>query len=112
MIEMQMPVVRIAIVGAAMPKGRSWPRRGRPPIRVRYGEASIPREDESHQDLSLRMQRAIAELFDEDRTSWWEARAARRTARPPDHRSRRPSWLRVWEGSRPIRRHGHRPTWR
>jgi 1-acyl-sn-glycerol-3-phosphate acyltransferase len=39
-LDMKMPVVPIAIVGAyaAMPKGRSWPRRGRPPIRVRYGK--------------------------------------------------------------------------
>ena len=82
-------------------------------IRVRYGEASIPREDESHQDLSLRMQRAIAELFDEDRTSWWRP-AARGERRDPEDITgpAGPSWLRVWEGSRPIRRHGHRPTWR
>ncbi|HET9722431.1 MAG TPA: lysophospholipid acyltransferase family protein [Actinomycetota bacterium] len=114
-LEMQMPVVPIAIVGAyaAMPKGRSWPKRGRPPIRVRYGEALIPREGESHQDLSLRMQRAIAELFDEDRTSWWEARRRAANGETPKITGPAgPTWLRVWEGSRPIRRHGHRPTWR
>ena len=114
-IEMEMPVVPIAIIGAyaAMPKGRSWPRSGRPPIRVRYGEPLIPGEDESHQDLSLRMQRAIAELFDEDRTSWWEARRRAASAETPKITGPAgPGWLRVWEGSRPIRRHAKRPTWR
>jgi 1-acyl-sn-glycerol-3-phosphate acyltransferase len=114
-LEMRMPVVPIAIVGAyaAMPKGRSWPRPGRPPIRVRYGEPLFPVEGETHQQLSLRMQQAIAELFDEDRTSWFEAkrRAARgetpKLSGPPG-----PGWLRVWEGSRPIRRSGEPPAWR
>ena len=36
----------IAIVGAfqAMPKGRFWPRTGRPPVTVRYGEPFWPQE--------------------------------------------------------------------
>jgi 1-acyl-sn-glycerol-3-phosphate acyltransferase len=114
-IEMDLPVVPIAIVGAyaAMPKGRSWPRPGRPPIRVRYGPALRAVEGETHQELSLRMQHAIAELFDEDRTSWWDSR--RRAARDETPRltgPSGPSWLRTWEGSRPVRRAGKRPTWR
>jgi len=109
------PVVPIAIVGAhqAMPKGRNWPRPGRPPIRVRYGEAVWPRADESHQALSLRMQQAIAELFDEDRSSWWESR--RRSAAGTTPRMSGPSaprWVRTWEGSRPVRRSGRPPTWK
>ena len=111
-LDMKMPVVPIAIVGAyaAMPKGRSWPRKGRPPIRVRYGRPIYPREGETHQQLSLRMQQGVAELFDEDRTSWWEA--ARRAAKdetPSSRRPGRPGWLRTWEGSRPIRRSGKPP---
>jgi 1-acyl-sn-glycerol-3-phosphate acyltransferase len=114
-LDMKMPVVPIAIVGAyaAMPKGRSWPRKGRPPIRVRYGRPIYPREGETHQQLSLRMQQGVAELFDEDRTSWWEA--ARRAARdetPSLAGPVGPGWLRTWEGSRPIRRSGKPPTWR
>ena len=114
-IEMEMPVVPIAIVGAyaAMPKGRSWPKKGRPPIRVRYGRPLHPQEGETHQELSLRMQHAIAELFDEDRTSWWQARQrAARAETPRLTGPAGPSWLRSWEGSRPIRRTGKRPTWR
>jgi 1-acyl-sn-glycerol-3-phosphate acyltransferase len=114
-IDMGMPVVPIAIVGAsvAMPKGRSWPKPGRPPIRVRYGEALRPAEGETHQELSLRMQQAIAELFDEDRSSWWEAR--RRSAASSTPRLSGPAgprWLRTWEGSRPVRRTGRPPTWK
>ncbi|MGZ4153321.1 MAG: lysophospholipid acyltransferase family protein [Actinomycetota bacterium] len=114
-IDMDMPVMPIGIVGAsvAMPKGRNWPKPGRPPIRVRYGEALRPAEGESHQELSLRMQQAIAELFDEDRSSWWEAR--RRSAAGSTPRMSGPTgprWLRTWEGSRPVRRTGRPPTWR
>jgi len=114
-IEMDLPVVPIAIVGAyaAMPRGRSWPKPGRPPIRVRYGRPLLPAEGETHQELSLRMQHAIAELFDEDRTTWWEARRrAGRQETPKLAGPSGPSWLRTWEGSRPIRRTGPRPTWR
>jgi 1-acyl-sn-glycerol-3-phosphate acyltransferase len=114
-LEMNMPVVPIAIVGAyaAMPKGRSWPRRGRPPIRVRYGQPIHPREGETHQQLSLRMQQAVAELFDEDRTSWWEARRRAAADETPKLAGPQgPGWLRTWEGSRPIRRSGKPPTWR
>ena len=114
-LEMEMPVVPIAIVGAyaAMPKGRSWPKPGRPPIRVRYGRPLHAEEGETHQELSLRMQHSIAELFDEDRTSWWHARTrAAREETPRLSGPSGPSWLRTWEGSRPIRRAAKRPTWR
>jgi len=107
--------VPIAIVGAyaAMPRGRAWPKPGRPPIRVYYGRPLYPCEGESHQELSLRMQRAIAELFDEDRTSWWEARLrAARAETPKLTGPVGPRWLRTWEGSRPIRRRGEPPAWK
>ena len=114
-LEMGMPVVPIAIVGAyaAMPKGRGWPKRGRPPIRVRYGRPLFPGEGETHQQLSLRMQQAIEELFDEDRTSWWEAQ--KRASREETPRLSGPQgagWRRTWEGMRPIRRSGEPPAWR
>jgi 1-acyl-sn-glycerol-3-phosphate acyltransferase len=114
-IEMRMPVVPIAIVGAyaAMPKGRSWPMPGRPPIRMRYGRPVIPEPDETHQALSIRLQQAIAELFDEDRTSWWEAMQRKRRGETPRMTGpQAPGWLRTWEGSKPIRRSGPPPAWR
>jgi 1-acyl-sn-glycerol-3-phosphate acyltransferase len=114
-IEMEMPVVPIAIVGAyaAMPKGRSWPKGGRPPIRVRYGPPVVPEPGETHQALSLRLQQAIAELFDEDRTSWWEAMQRKNAGATPKLTGPQgPGWLRTWEGSRPIRRSGKPPVWK
>jgi 1-acyl-sn-glycerol-3-phosphate acyltransferase len=114
-LEMNMPVVPIAIVGAyqAMPKGRSWPKPGRPPIRVRYGKPLLPQEGETHQQLSLRMQQAVAELFDEDRTSWWEAqRRAAKGQTPKLSGPQGPGWLRTWEGTRPIKRSGKPPAWK
>lgn len=114
-VEMNMPVVPIAIIGAyaAMPKGRNWPKPGRPPIRVRYGRPLVPVEGETHQELSLRMQHAIAELFDEDRTSWWDA--MRRTGSGETPKLSGPTgakWFRSWEGSRPIQRRGKPPVWK
>ena len=114
-IEMNMPIVPIAIVGAyaAMPKGRFWPKPGRPPIRVRYGKPLFPQEGETHQKLSLRMQQAVAELFDEDRTSWFEAqRRAAAGETPRLSGPQGPQWLRTWEGSKPIRRSGKPAVWK
>jgi 1-acyl-sn-glycerol-3-phosphate acyltransferase len=114
-LDMSMPVVPIAIVGAyaAMPKGRSWPKPGRPPIRVRYGRPLFPQEGETHQQLSLRMQQAVGELFDEDRTSWWEAQRRAAAGRTPKLTGPAgPGWRRTWEGTRPIRRSGKPPAWR
>lgn len=65
-------VVPISIVGAyaAMPKGRWWPLPGRPPVRIRYGVPIRAMEGERHQDLSLRIQRAVAAMLDEDVPAW------------------------------------------
>jgi 1-acyl-sn-glycerol-3-phosphate acyltransferase len=114
-LEMKMPVVPIAIIGAyaAMPKGRFWPKPGRPPIRVRYGKPLFPQEGETHQQLSLRMQQAVAELFDEDRTSWFEAqKRAAHGETPRQSGPQGPQWLRTWEGSKPIQRSGKPPVWK
>ena len=53
-IELGVGVVPIAIVGAyqAMPKGRFWPKAGRPVVTMRYGPPIYPEEGESHQSLS------------------------------------------------------------
>ena len=113
-IELDMPVVPIAIRGAygAMPKGRNWPVPGRPPVSVRYGRPLRPQKEETHQALSLRMQRGIAELFDEDRTTWWESlRRAEADRTPKLSGPAGPRWLRTWEGSRPLPRRGTPRTW-
>jgi 1-acyl-sn-glycerol-3-phosphate acyltransferase len=104
----------IAIVGAfqAMPKGRFWPRSGRPPVTVRYGEPFWPREGETHQDLSRRMTQAVTQLFHEERTTWWEAlHRANRGETPSLVGPLGPDWLRRWEGSRPLSRKGPAKVW-
>jgi 1-acyl-sn-glycerol-3-phosphate acyltransferase len=114
-IEHRVPVVPIAIRGAfaAMPRGRAWPRPGRLPISVRYGAPILPREGEDHRALTRRMYQAVAELFDEDRSTWWEAQhRASRGETPSPAGPAGPRWLRVWEAYRPLPRRGPRPTWR
>ena len=104
----------IAIVGAfqAMPKGRFWPRSGRPPVTVRYGEPFWPQEGETHQDLSRRMTQAVTQLFHEERTTWWEAlHRANRGETPSLVGPQGPDWLRRWEGSRPVARKGPAKVW-
>jgi 1-acyl-sn-glycerol-3-phosphate acyltransferase len=104
-LELEVPIVPIAIRGAyaAMPRGRGWPRKGRFPVSVRYGPVIRPAPDEDFRSLSRRISGAVAELWDEDRTTWWEAR--RRAARqetPSPHGPDAPRWRRVWEATRPV----------
>ena len=84
-LELGVGLVPVAIIGAyqAMPKGRWWPRKGRPVVTLRYGDALYPEEDETHQHLSGRMQQAVMQLFDEDRTDWFQATRAGRARRDP-----------------------------
>jgi 1-acyl-sn-glycerol-3-phosphate acyltransferase len=114
-VELRVPVVPVGIRGAyvAMPKGRFWPTAGRPPVSVRYGRPLHPREGESHRELSRRMAQAVAQLHDEDRTTWWEAlHRAQRGETPTLAGPPGPRWLRTWEGSRALPRRGRKPTWR
>ncbi len=61
------PVVPAAIIGGyeAMPKGRSWPVPGRPPVRVVFGEPLLAREGESATDLTSRIHDRVKSLYDE-----------------------------------------------
>ena len=94
-------------------EGPVRPKPSSPPIRIRYGGPLRPSEGETHQAFSLRMQSAIAELFDEDRSSWWEARRRAATgATPKLSGPSGPKWRRTWEGSRDITRRGRPPAWR
>ena len=113
-LEANVPVVPIAIRGAyqAMPKGRNWPRRGRPPVSIRYGRPLVPSEGESHQELSMRMQRSIAQLHDEDANDWWVAlHRSQRNETPSLVAAPGATWRKRWEGSRPIARRGPARTW-
>jgi 1-acyl-sn-glycerol-3-phosphate acyltransferase len=113
-LELNVGLVPIAIVGAfqAMPKGTFWPREGRPVVTVRYGEALYPDPGETHQQLSLRMQQAVSQLFDEDRTTWWESlQRAEREETPSLLGPPGPTWRRTWEGSKPVPRRGRPKAW-
>jgi 1-acyl-sn-glycerol-3-phosphate acyltransferase len=113
-LEAGVPAVPIGIRGAyqAMPKGRNWPRPGRPTVNVRYGRPIVPEEGETHQGFSRRMSQAIARLHDEDRSTWWEAlRRAERGETPSLAGPQGPAWLRTWEGSRPVPRRGPGKVW-
>lgn len=61
------PVIPAAIVGAheAMPKGRSWPKPGRPPVAVVFGEPMISHQDESAVEFSARIHACVKALYDE-----------------------------------------------
>ena len=113
-LELNIGLVPIAIVGAfqAMPKGKWWPREGRPVVTVRYGRPLYPDQGETHQQLSLRMQHAVSLLFDEDRTTWWASlQHAERDETPSVLGSPGPAWRRAWEGSRPVPRRGRPRAW-
>ena len=113
-LEVGVPLAPIGIRGAfnAMPKGRNWPRAGRLPVTVRFGRPIVPQEGETHQDVSRRMAQAVAQLHDEDRTTWWESlKRAERGETPSLAGPPGAAWRRRWEGSRPIARRGPRKTW-
>ena len=61
------PVVPAAIIGGyeAMPKGRSWPVPGRPPVRVVFGEPLLGGVDESAGDFITRIRDSVKDLYDE-----------------------------------------------
>lgn len=103
-VENQVPVVPIGIRGsyAAMPRGRGWPRPGRLPVRIRFGDPIRPGEDESPREFGPRIKDAVARLIDEDSTSWWDAtrRAARGETPDPGGPDAAP-WRRVWAQTAP-----------
>ncbi|HVB26897.1 MAG TPA: lysophospholipid acyltransferase family protein [Mycobacteriales bacterium] len=110
------PIVPVAIRGsyAAMPRGRSWPVPGRPPVHLRFGPPLHPAGGESPRELGGRMRTALARLLDEDATSWWAA--AQRSAAGTTPASSGPDaapWRRRWASSAPPTVAGsRRRVWR
>jgi len=93
------PVVPVGLVGsfAAMPRGRSWPKPGRPEVHVRYGRALTVQPGEDARSFGTRVAAATATLLDEDRSDWYAAR--RRAAAgetPPPSGPQVAPWRRVW----------------
>jgi 1-acyl-sn-glycerol-3-phosphate acyltransferase len=110
------PVVPIGVVGsfAAMPRGAGWVAKGRPVVRVRFGAPIHPRADEEPRDLAKRLQAAVAQLIDEEKTTWWSA--ARRAADGETPAAEGPDvaqWRRLWAQTDPIRdREPARSSWK
>lgn len=59
------PVIPAALIGAheAMPKGRNWPKPGRPPVGVVFGAPIYPHEGESAIALTARISDAVRGLY-------------------------------------------------
>lgn len=69
------PAVPIALRGTfgAMPRGRNWPRPGRPKVVVRYGRPLRPRDGENAAAFKQRMLTAVAQLWAEEEIGWYTA---------------------------------------
>lgn len=69
------PVVPAAIVGGyeAMPKGRYWPRPGRPPVGVIFGEPLMADPDETVTDFTARIRASVQDLYTTHRDQILEA---------------------------------------
>lgn len=113
-VEYGLPAVPVALRGtyAAMPRGRAWPRPGRFPLSVRFGPPLRPEEGEDFRSLSRRMQQALARLWDEDATTWWQSlRREAEGSTPPLAGPAGPRWRRIWESTRPLPRRGAGRVW-
>lgn len=69
------PCVPIALRGTygAMPRGRNWPRPGRPKVVVRYGRPIHPEAGEGVRDFSARMLGEVTRLWAEEDLGWYAA---------------------------------------
>ena len=69
-ISRDVPCLPVAIVGAseAMPYGKSWPDRGRPPIWVTFGEPLHAEDGETVAQFSERIAKEVRGLIDETET--------------------------------------------
>ncbi|HEX3708067.1 MAG TPA: lysophospholipid acyltransferase family protein [Mycobacteriales bacterium] len=93
------PVLPVAIRGsyAAMPRGRGWPKPGRPPVHVRYGRPIRAVDGENTLTFNSRITAAIATLLDEDSTDWYAASLrASSEQTPPSSGPDGADWRRVW----------------
>jgi 1-acyl-sn-glycerol-3-phosphate acyltransferase len=65
-ISRDVPCLPVAIVGAnaAMPYGKNWPEKGRPPVHVTFGEPLRPEDGESVAQFSERIAKEVRSLYD------------------------------------------------
>jgi 1-acyl-sn-glycerol-3-phosphate acyltransferase len=112
----QVPVVPVALVGsfAAMPRGRGWPKPGRPEVHVRYGRPVRQETGEETRAFGSRISTAVATLLDEDRSDWYTAASrAAIGATPSPSGPEVADWRRVWESTAsPVSRRSRARAWR
>ncbi len=95
-----------------MPRGRSWPVKGRIPIAVRFGPPLHLGPDEGFVSFSRRIKDTLARLADEEATTWWESLRRQAEGKTPSMSGPEgPKWRRVWEASKPPPRRGKAPVW-
>ena len=66
-ISRDVPCVPVGIVGAneAMPRGKNWPERGRPPVYVTFGEPMYAVDGETPSEFSVRISKEVVGLIDD-----------------------------------------------
>lgn len=100
--EYGVPVVPVAHRGtfAAMPRGAGWPSPGRRQLTIRFGEPLRPAEGESVREFAPRIKDAVAQLLDEDSSTWWESKRRAASGATPDPSGPEVAqWRRVWAQS-------------
>lgn len=100
--EFGVPVVPVAHRGtfAAMPRGAGWPSAGRRQLTIRFGEPLQPAEGESVREFAPRIKDAVAQLLDEDSSTWWESKQRAASGATPDPSGPEVAqWRRVWAQS-------------
>lgn len=67
---LEVPVVPVALIGVheAMPRGSSWPRRGRPPVVVAVGRPLRARGNENVASFNERIEAAVRALYASNRS--------------------------------------------
>ena len=70
-ISRQIPMLPVAIVGAfeAMPRGRNWPKPGRPPVHAIFGSPLHAEPGETPPQFAARVRGAVQAMFDEEAPS-------------------------------------------
>lgn len=114
-LERGVPAVPLVIRGAyaAMPRGRRWPRPGRPPVAVRFGPPLYPDGGEYARAFSGRLTAAVARLWDEEDSTWWASlRRAADGQTPSPTGPDAPRWRRMWESSRALPPGDRSAVWR
>ncbi len=114
-VENRVPVVPVSIRGsyAAMPRGRGWPRPGRMPVSVRFGDPLSCGAGESVRDFGVRIHGAVSQLLDEDASTWWDARRRAANGATPDASGPAVAgWRRVWAQTAPPVVTDRQPVWR